>query len=94
MPSGLKKNLNPKSKNEFQTYEQVEKNPKLDTLKQLLLFGVEATIETASKLTKVSSGLCMKPCWPQFHWSASWTEPRNHRSEVKWTVWNPIDFIF
>ena len=38
-----------KVKNEFQTFEQVEKGPKLETLKQLLLFGVEATTETARR---------------------------------------------
>ena len=38
-----------KIKSEFKTYEQVEKNPRLDTLKQLLLIGVEATIETARR---------------------------------------------
>ena len=38
-----------KIKNEFVSYEQVEKRPQLETLKQLLLFGVDATVDAAKK---------------------------------------------
>ena len=35
----------PKVKNEFQTFEQIVRHPTVDTLKRLLLLGVEATVE-------------------------------------------------
>ena len=39
----------PKVKNEFISFEQVIQRPKLTVLKQLLLYGVEATFEAAKK---------------------------------------------
>jgi hypothetical protein len=39
----------PKVKNEFLTFEQVIKNPTMDTLTQLLLFGVDATIQRVKR---------------------------------------------
>ena len=44
----LEEEPKPKIKNEFFTFEQVIKNPTMDTLTQLLLFGVEATIQSVN----------------------------------------------
>ena len=45
----LEEEPKPKVKNEFLTFEQVVKNPTMDTLTQLLLFGVDATIQRVKR---------------------------------------------
>ena len=40
-----------KYKNEFLTFEQIEENPDMDTVTNLLIYGIDATVEAAKKRT-------------------------------------------
>ena len=45
----LEEEPKPKVKKEFMTFEQIVQNPTINTLKQLLLFGVDTTIQKAKR---------------------------------------------